>query len=730
MLLHPRSKDRPFHFGPFPLESLPRDQGVIEVESSRPANAAGPSTTPFSNDALARVCDHYREVYSTFAEGTPAPDKAPVPADLERRSVDIKGAAYFMDASCAGICRIPQNTWTIGSTKPPHDFALVILVEHPRRVEAGNLAYEWTNSAVTATADMRACEIACCIAEYIRHMGFNARAHFAGNQLLDMERLAVLSGLTVRRGAFIENPYIGRSFSLAAVSTDYELVCDLPLRADALGANGLAYWWGINGARSGRERNRRARRKTHLSTYPMETVKRVDRPTTLIIDKEVPRVPKRAAFFQRALHGDLGEKAKKERARFAFKTPLSFALLQLIRSLVKFQGGETSPANTEALNDPSANAKAIKSLSYFLGSDLTGICEIPRYAWFSHKEDGSPLEPYHRYAVVMLIDQGYDTMEGASGDDWISGTQSMRGYLRGAEIAGIMGEFLRAKGFPARAQTNADSDVLHIPLILWAGLGELSRIGELVLNPFVGPRFKSVVLTTDLPLEVDKPIDFGLQTFCGNCLKCARECPCDAIPFGDKIMFNGYEIWKPDVERCTRYRVTNPKGSACGRCMKTCPINKVVDADGALLTRMASWLGVNAMWLKPLMVPIATFMDDWLANGKRNPVKKWWLDHELVNGIAVAPKGTNQRDIDPARKLDPSNQKMAVYPANMMPPPNESGPIEVDRKAAMAAVSQLETPGQARKRIDTGMPMPTHYVPTPPIDIAIDKPAPVINPYK
>ncbi len=64
-------------------------------------------------------------------------------------------------------------------------------------------------------------------------------------------------------------------------------------------------------------------------------------------------------------------------------------------------------------------------------------------------------------------------------------------------------------------------------------------------------------------------------------------------------MFNGYEMWKPDVERCTRYRLTNARGSACGRCMKTCPINKVVDADGAVLTRAASWLGVNAMWLKP-----------------------------------------------------------------------------------------------------------------------------------
>ena len=72
----------------------------------------------------------------------------------------------------------------------------------------------------------------------------------------------------------------------------------------------------------------------------MEQVKRVERPTTLILDDEVPRVPKRAAFFQRALHGDLGDKAKTERTRFAFKTPLSFSLLQVIRSLVPFQGGD------------------------------------------------------------------------------------------------------------------------------------------------------------------------------------------------------------------------------------------------------------------------------------------------------------------------------------------------------------------------------------------------------
>ncbi len=717
MLIHPRGKNRPYHLGPFPLETLKTDDGVSAREANRPPLAAPAERA--AEGPLARAADHYRGLFVQFAEGPVAPKPAPVPDDLARRAADIKGAAYFLDAAQTGICRIPDNAWYGGGDHPAHAFAVVILVERPRIPEPDNLARDWIASARDAVADMRAAEIAVCVAGHIRAMGFAARAHFAGASLIDAQRLAVLAGLAVRGAdGLLRNPYLA-DFSVAAVSTDYELATDKPLHADALQAKGLAYWLGINGAQSGRERNRQAKRASHLSRFPMETVKRVERPTTLILDDEVPQVPKRAAFFQRALHNDLGDKAKTERTRFAFKTPLSFSMLQVIRALVPFQNGEVAPpAEATRYRDTQANALAIKSLSYALGADLTGICEAPRYAWFSHKEDGSEIAPYHRYAVTMLIDQGFDTMEGASGDDWISGSQSMRGYLRGAVIAGIMAEMLREFGFSARSQTNADSDVLHIPLILWAGLGELSRIGELVLNPFVGPRFKSVVLTTEFPLAVDRPIDFGLQYFCSNCQKCARECPCDAIPFGGKVMFNGYEIWKPDVERCTRYRLTNARGSACGRCMKTCPINKVVDADGAVLTRVASWLGVNALWLKPLTVPIAVWFDDWIGNGRRNLAKKWWLDQEIVNGIAVTPKATNERDIDPSRKVDAAGQKMAYYHASMMPAPNDTARHVVDRKAAMAAKDVLETPDQARARKARGGAMPQHYVATPPVEIA------------
>lgn len=728
MFFHPRSASRPCELGPYPLETLARRPEIAALEENRPPIAAIP--TAGSPDQLGKASDYYRAIFSNFADGDVAPGKAPLPDDLKRRSVDIKGGAYFMDVDMTGICRMPENAWLLGAQSADHDHAVIVLVAHCRLPESDNLAREWIAPAQKSLADTRAAEVAMCLAGHIRNMGFAAKAHMQGNCQVDMDRLAVLAGIAVRNGNALTAPFIGDAFSLAVVTTDYPLACDTPLAPEAAKAGGLSYWWGINGAVSGRERNRRRKRASHLSRYPMETVKRVDRPTTLIIDDEVPRVPKRAAFFQRAVHGDLGEKSRAERGRFAFKTPFATSLLGAIRAMVPHQDGALGEANGTEFGDPAANSRAIKSLSYALGSDLTGICEVPRYAWFSHKEDGSEIAPYHRYAVVMLIDQGYDTMEAASGDDWASGAQSMRAYMRGGEIAGIMAEFLRAKGVPSRPQTNADSDVLQLPLVLLAGLGELSRIGELVLNPFVGPRFKSVVLTTDLPLEIDKPIDFGLQYFCSNCFKCARECPCDAIPFGDKIMFNAYEMWKPDVERCARYRLTNPKGAACGRCMKTCPINKVVDADGAILTRMASWLGVNAMWLKPYMVPIATRMDDWLGNGKRNPVKKWWFNHEMIDGVAVdPPKGTSERDIDPNRKFDAAKQKMAYYHASDMPPPDQLDAVVVDRKAAMAAAAVIETPAEARKRVAGQGTKPAHYVPTPPLGLEIDKEA-AKGPYK
>lgn len=727
------NKHRPFHYSYYPLERLQRDKNTGLKEREAAPNPC-PTFPAHATNTYAQAVDKYHEIFKAFCRGDKATAEAPVPDDLERRMIDIKGAGYFLDASQIGICELSDSCWYADAAREEHSHAIVVLAEHPRLPEQGNPAREWLEGSIHSTAEMRAFEVAVGIANHIRSMGFSAIACDDENNQLDIKRLTVLTGLGLRQGDDVINPFMGTAYAAAIVSTDYKLACDTPLSPKALEGKGLSWWLGVGGATSGLERWRQNSRPTHMSKYPMEQVDRVDHPTTKIFADEVPRVPKRAAFFERAIHGDLGGKAQRERSRFSFKHPFADGMLKQIRAMVPHQDGEPATEMAAGTGDAEANTRAIKSMSYALGSEITGICEIPEYAWYSHKEDGSEIKPGYKYAVVCLIDQGYDTMEGASGDDFISGAQSMRAYMRGALIAGIMADHLRSLGHRARPQTNADSQLLHIPLVLWAGLGELSRIGELVLNPFIGPRFKTVVMTTDMPLVPDKPIDFGLQYFCSNCYKCARECPCDAIPFGDKVVFNGYEIWKPDVERCTRYRLTNQRGLACGRCMKTCPLNKVISWDGPIATQIASWCGVNARWLKPLLVPIAVKLDDALGNGVRNPQKKWWLDLEIVDGVCVDPtKGVNQRDLDVDRKIDLKKHKVAYYHANMMPAPNTAGMVQnVARKEGLAAADLVETVPEALARRERGEAKPLHYIPRPalpPEELKIED-VTKFNPYK
>ncbi len=77
----------------------------------------------------------------------------------------------------------------------------------------------------------------------------------------------------------------------------------------------------------------------------MEKIKRVAKTTTYISD-DVPRVPKRANFFNRAMLGDLGPKAKRERPRFVNKIPFARAMGKVCRQHMPMHTGE--PLETKA----------------------------------------------------------------------------------------------------------------------------------------------------------------------------------------------------------------------------------------------------------------------------------------------------------------------------------------------------------------------------------------------
>ncbi|NKB21619.1 MAG: Fe-S protein [Alphaproteobacteria bacterium] len=718
MLSRKKRLSRPVDFGPYPLERLRRDPNTVAVEAARPATPPKPMTSGGSKYLVTAINQHLG-AYEELREPEPFAKEAPVPDDLPRRSADIKGAGYFLDASQMGICAMPDSAWLEG-VADAGTHAVVILVEYSAPIDSSNIAAGWVDGNAHLIATLRAAEIAACLSGQISSMGFVSKCHWTGASDVDLDKLTVLAGLAIRNGDDLINPYLDRRFAVSVITTSYDLNCDDPLHIDARNGRDLNYRLGLSGAVSGLERWRRKRRPSHLGPYPVEDLKRVDRPTTLIIDDEVSRVPSRANFYMRTALGDLSEKTKGQANRWSQKQPVAQGIVRPMWGVKPLQEGQTAETVASGVSDAEENMKALKALSHYMGSAITGICEIPDYCWYSHDKRGDPIDPYHKFALTVLIDQGHETVLGASGNDWISGAQSMRSYLRGAEVVGVMAAMIREMGYPARAHSSLDSHVLHVPLVLNSGLGEQSRIGESALNPFLGMRFKTAVLTTDMPLTTDKPIDVGLQTFCGSCLKCARECPSQAIPYGDKVKFNGYETWKPDTERCTSYRATNLKGSSCGRCIHICPLTKDITLDGPILHQVGSWLGVHAMWLKPVLAPIAIWLDDVLGHGNPINAKKWWLDLEVMGdktfkydpkNYTVAAKDANRPNIDPKKKA-PKQQKMAYYPASTLPPPDLLAAFPLDRKQGMKHAAEAETVQEALARRASGGEKPATYIPS------------------
>ncbi len=383
---------------------------------------------------------------------------------------------------------------------------------------------------------------------------------------------------------------------------------------------------------------------THIDRepFPVHTLKRVERPTTIIMEDKVARTDEREQGFNRAGRGDFGKHLQEQRLRFVRKQPLSGALLQMEIFLKNIVDGVTASVKAPLTDDPQFMSRHIKETAYFLRADMVGICELPSYAVYTHgggdpripESQGKPIDLTHRYAISILIDQDWRTSRATSGHDWISNSMSFMSYSTSGFIACILADYIRRLGYPARAHHALNYQVAVPPILLLSGLGEMSRIGDIVLNPFLGPRFKAAVVTTDLPLIPDKPIDFGLQDFCSKCKKCARECPGNALSEGEKIMFNGYEKWPTDVAKCTAMRVGNMKGSGCGTCIKVCPWNKPYTP----LHRAVGW----TMRHSGLARSIAIWGDDLMGYGKPHPDEKWWLDLEDVEGVMQAA-GTRRK---------------------------------------------------------------------------------------
>ncbi|MCP4318290.1 MAG: 4Fe-4S dicluster domain-containing protein [Hyphomicrobiales bacterium] len=738
------TKNRPFDLGPFPLETLNRSSDRPDFEQIERMRQLDFDRHP--RESLAHAMARFMGMIDTVRDGTIVHGEAEIPADPEERAKHLKAAGYYFDASMIGIAKLDKAHFLDTPFRNPmiddikreleegqpksfasgvdaiyadvlesariklgpvdhHTHALVFLVEHTRDPRPDEPGTEWFLDTQAERAALLTSNVAVVLANYLRMLGYEARAHTATTSDVDLNRLGVSAGLcaVAEDGGqqILVNPFVGTGFGLAAVTTNLEIAADNPLAQEAgkagLKTHGPSWWLGKGTSRRAATAQPYRDREFRMGPHPFEKIKRRNTPTTMIDEDRVPRFPKRADFFARALFGDIGKQVQEgaKGGMYVMKSPIGACARRALGALLLLQFGEARGPISKNATDPARNADNLKAASYYLSADAVGLSRVPEWAYYSHDAGGNPLEPYHDSGVSLLLDQGFDTMEGASGDDWISVAQSMRAYLRFSLLGGVIGEQIRRLGYSARVHSVLDGDVLQPPLLLLSGLGEVSRIGEVILNPFLGPRLKSGVVTTSMPMAHDKPIDFGLQSFCNSCNKCARECPSGAITAGPKLMYNGYEIWKSDAEKCARYRITNSAGGMCGRCMKTCPWN----LEGLFSDEAFRWLAINA----PGSAKTLAKLDDRLGRGEINPVKTWWWDIELdqQTGRYVQAKETHRRGLSKNLDLKYEDQTLAVYPADVMPPPF---PIAhpLNREEGIERYRALLTPQEYRRKLDAG----------------------------
>ena len=750
------------HLGPYPLEKLGR---VDHADLSQLPEMAGLSFRRAKDPAsIVNAMQDYQAMLDATRDGMIKREIAEIPDDPVERANHLKSFGYFCDADMVGTCAVPQAAWLGDALQNPdvdrlaeklrskqpkslaagidmvlaglresmalpptdcrdHGHAIVFLYAIARDPAKDETGSAWIKDAGAQRSCLRGMETAVTLASYIRTLGYGARAHSMAASDVHLGALAICAGLVTQDGNQLVNPFTGARFGLAAVTTTLPFAHDLPQAKGQKAPRSYRFGTGDH-AKSARSADPFAKRDFVKGAHPFETLTRVDDPTTYIDAPNVPRVPKRANLFARALFGDLGKPVQEatKNGNYMRKSASAFAFRPSLAAFTVLQNGD--PTGTPCCPDPHTNADNIKAALYYLGVDAVGLSACPDYAYYSHDATGQAITPYHTNAISMIIDQGHETMEGASGDDWIACAQSMRAYLRFSLLGGVMAQHIRNLGYSARVHSVMDEEVLHPPLLLLSGLGEVSRIGEVILNPFLGPRLKSGVVTTNMPMTHDKPIDFGLQKFCEACNKCARECPSGAITAGPKLMFNGYEIWKSDSQKCTTYRVSQKNGAMCGRCMKTCPWN----LEGLFAEAPFRKL---AMAVPQAAKALAT-LDDKLGNGAINTTKKWWWDLEMIDDGAYRPARdpVNARALQPELDLKFADQTLAVYPAPLAPPPFP-WPFPMDRDAGIAAYADMIPAATYRARRAAGAPLEHIYTAdaadTPVLELTVTRAEPLTD---
>jgi epoxyqueuosine reductase len=274
------------------------------------------------------------------------------------------------------------------------------------------------------------------------------------------------------------------------------------------------------------------------------------------------------------------------------------------------------------IKDLAEHTRKIKKSAIFLGASDVGIAKLDMRWVYSHHFVGGKSVPMNlpegvQYAVVMAMEMDRDAI--ATAPTRVCEAETMMSYSKMAALVASVAEMIRAMGYTAVPTMN--DTALNVPLAIDAGLGEQGRMG-IVVHPKFGPRMRICKVLTDMPLQPDQPIEFGVQEFCEACKKCATKCPAQCIGMGSKSdkaptasENPGIVKWQVDHEKC-RANGWAATGTNCTICISVCPYNKgegwIHDATKLALAKA------------PFVGGAVARMDDLMEFGEQADPNEWW----------------------------------------------------------------------------------------------------------
>ena len=218
--------------------------------------------------------------------------------------------------------------------------------------------------------------------------------------------------------------------------------------------------------------------------------------------------------------------------------------------------------------------KKIKETAIDFGAFTVGITKVDPLWIYSKNIENEPItfSENCRYAIVMTVKMDGDMIK--ESPSFMACATTGLAYSKMAFLISCMAEYIRNLGYNAIPMGN--DTALSIPLAVDAGLGQLGRNG-LLITPEYGPCVRICKIFTDLPLQIDTPIDFGVTEFCKTCNKCAEACDAEAIQKIKEPSFNvecpsnnkGILRWAVNHDKCYQFWIEN--GGECSNCIKVCP---------------------------------------------------------------------------------------------------------------------------------------------------------------